>query len=139
MGIRHYTPFLLSLMVYSILNFFWGNSGVYATREVQEIRQDLQENIQDLKRINIDLRDELGELQRDVTVYSGDIGYIRDSEALLFLHDAPEAVQKWEVGNLVSIEPKFEGPGTLFKWLSTVAFLSVVLLSLTVGRRRRRG
>jgi cell division protein FtsB len=132
---------LLSYATGSLLVYFFGDSGVTAYGRLEDHRDRLVRNVQDLEGLNHALQAELASLRDDpgrIEVLARDLGLYRPGDRVLRIEGAPDPVAPYEVGSLLRLKAPRRDRGP---WLKTagigVAGLAA-LLAFLAGRRARR-
>ena len=137
---KFYIPLLMALIVYTILSFFWGRSGVQAQNELIVIKSELHKNLVELNRINRTLNDELNSLGKDpesIIIKSRNLSYHESDELLLFVNLHDNDFSKIDAGKFLNLHWIEKGEDSLFKALSILMFLISALSVLMIGRIKK--
>ena len=81
---------VLSYIITSALFFFFGSGGLLDYRRLVTYRETVEENIDDLGRINSDLLSEVQALGSDperLTLQARELGYFREGERIIRITD----------------------------------------------------
>ncbi len=81
-------PIFVSVAVYSMLTFFFGKSGIYAQKVLEDERQALLKNIGMIKQKGVELDVLIKNLTSDeetIKVFAHDLGYIEEDEVIVKL------------------------------------------------------
>ena len=136
---KYYWPLLTALIIYSILSFFWGRTGIQSIKEMENIRFQLEQNLNELNQINSNLNDNIKSFGSDperIVIQSRDLSYIKDHEKILFMNLSGTAVSQADVGKILHLEIKYDSPESLFKWISFLFFMTGMVLTVLFGKRQ---
>jgi hypothetical protein len=135
---------LFALLAYttgSLLVYLFGDSGVMALHRLEDHRDRLVRNVQDLEGLNRSLLAELASLRDDpgrTEVLARDLGLYHPGDRVLRIEGVPDPVQPYEVGSLLRLKAPRRGRSP---WLKTAGLAVAALAALAVflaGRRARR-
>ena len=99
----------LGFILFSVLNFFWGNSGLFSFRAIEKSKQGLEENLQSLEEINERHNHELDVLRKNpeiIRLYARELGYYKEGETVVKLEGYSPKKQSYEVGKIIKVEFK---------------------------------
>jgi cell division protein FtsB len=132
----------LGFVLVSLLLFVFGSGGVLEYGATAGNRLQLEQNVDELKRINAQLLQELDALRSDpelLTLQARELGYFRENEHVIRIEGTAPARNFYAIGRIILRKPLAPKPSWLFR---LVGFgVPVVLL---IGRRmlllrRRKG
>jgi cell division protein FtsB len=134
--------FLLAsgFMVRSLVLFVWGSGGLTDYAQVARYRQFLAANLEDLRRINSDLRRQLEALSSDperVALAARELGYLREGERVFRFAAAAPPSSSYTLGNLVLPDLPPQHADWAWKLAGLVVPLGLYLAGLVVRRRGR--
>ncbi|QEN07409.1 septum formation initiator family protein [Oceanispirochaeta crateris] len=136
---KYYWPLMAALIIYTVLSFFWGKTGIQSIIEMERVRSQLELNLNELNQINNQLNEDLGSLSSDperIAIQSRNLGYIQDNERILFMNLNGLSASKMNVGKILHLEQKMEKPEQSFKWIAFITFLSGSLLAFISDRKK---
>jgi len=125
-GYRFFWPMLIGFAVYSFLIFIWGETGLMAMQEQENLKYELEQNLHELNLIHLNLNSELQSLRGDeerIVVQSRNLGYIRDNEKMLFIDKSVFPYGYRDAGNVISLSENYSSPESLFRWAGILLFL----------------
>jgi cell division protein FtsB len=134
--------FLLAsgFLVRSLVLFVWGGGGLTDYAQVARYRQFLAVNLEDLKRINSDLRRELDALSSDperVALAARELGYVRDGERVFRFAGSAPVTSSYTLGSLLRSSLPPEHPDWAWKLAGLAAPLALYLAGFFFKRRSR--
>ena len=86
--IRIIFPIFVSIAVYSLLSFFFGKTGIYSQRVIEDSTQSLIKNIEMIKQKGVELDVLIKNLTSDtetIKIFAHDLGYVEKDEVILKL------------------------------------------------------
>jgi cell division protein FtsB len=134
--------FLLAsgFLVRSVVLLIWGSGGLSDYAQVARYRQFLETNLEDLKRINSDLRRELDALSSDpqsVALAARELGYFRDGERVFRFAGSAPISSSYTLGSLVRSRLPPERPDWAWKLAGLAVPIMLYLVGLFLRRRSR--
>jgi cell division protein FtsB len=127
-------------IVRSLVLIVWGSGGLSDYAQVVRYRRFLEANLEDLKRINSDLRRDLDALNSDpqrVALAARELGYLRQGERVFRFAGSTTASTSYTLGNLVRSSFPPERPDWVWKLAGLVVPLALYLAALLFRRRSR--
>jgi cell division protein FtsB len=129
----------IGFSLYTLLDIGFGNTGIYATEKLISHREKLAKNVSELKKHNLELKDELTALQESpekVTLNARVLGYYEEDEGII----RPEGYKKEEsfysVGRNIKGELQYNANEELFRTLSISLGCIFFLFLALFGRKR---
>ena len=116
----------IGFIFYSIITFFWGDSGIIPMRNLYSYRENLEINFEILREKNRVLESTLNSLQTDpetVRLQARSLGFIEESEVLI-IADAFESEQSlFKPGTIPGIPENPQSHTLFFRKISLLTFL----------------
>jgi cell division protein FtsB len=133
--------FVVGFAIASILIYFFGDSGLFAYRRLDDYRQSLAINVEKLQARNTGLAQELTSLRDDPQrslVMAREIGLYRAGDEVVKLEGLARPPESYEVGDLLKLRKNKTTRNTIFK--ATGIGISALLGALAVlaGRVRSK-
>ena len=135
---------ILSSIVAVVLQLFFGSGGMLDYRRLSVYRGSLQDNIEDLERINGELLSELQALGSDaerLTLQARELGYFREGEKVIRFSNSSRRQSTYTVGKVLRRKANKPKADWTFRavGMGLPVVLIVVSLSLRRGRKRETG
>jgi hypothetical protein len=130
---------MAALIIYTILCFFWGKSGIQSIKKMESIQTQLEHNLYELNQINLQLNEDLNSLGSDperIAIQSRNLGFIKEHEKILFMNISGLSGSQQDVGKILHLEQKIDTPEQIFKWIAFIIFLSGSFLAFISERKR---
>ena len=130
---------ILSFVVAAALYYFFGGGGLQEYRRLLNYRTTLQDNINDLERINGELLTEVQALGSDperLTLQARELGYFREGERVIRISDNTGRRSAYTVGKV--LRRKVKQPRADWPFRATGLGLPVLLVVVSVSVRRRK-
>jgi cell division protein FtsB len=123
------------IIVYLLLNLFWGNQGINALNELRDERENLEYNMEVLSLENRDVQIHLDQLKNDrisISLLARKLGYIKEGEKIIYsdLGGSSRSISYGLPILRTGIVPPSRDRGLFFRGLSFTAGLIVFLLLL---------
>jgi cell division protein FtsB len=137
-GSRIIISLYLGYVVYSILMFVYGQSGLTALDELKNYRDKLVTNIEEIQETNRRLHVELDLLRSEaeyIRLESRRIGYFESDEGVIYVDGYENRRNHYTVGRIIRWEISEDGRKRLFRSLGLAAALFVFLI-MTLAKRR---
>jgi cell division protein FtsB len=131
LSVRIITSACIGYILYAILNFVLGNSGVAAMNELEQMKHELQLNIEIIEDNYETLSKELSGLRNSaerISIEARRIGYYRDNEGIIIIDGYEGRKKFYTLGKLVTVDDTENSRKALFRAVS----LSTVLVSLII-------
>jgi cell division protein FtsB len=128
---------IVSFLAAAALTLFLGGGGMREYRRLLGYRASLQENIEDLQRINGQLLSEVQALGSDperLTLQARQLGYFRDGERVIRFAGDTDRRSAYTVGRV--LRRKAEKPRSEWPFRITALGLPVLLILVRVSVRR---
>jgi cell division protein FtsB len=132
---------VLSFVVASGFHCFFGSGGVLDYRRLITYRGSLQDNIDDLERINGELLTEVQALGSDperLTLQARELGYFREGERVIRFADSSSRKSTYTVGKVLHRKAKQPQEDWPFRATGLVLPVLLALVSVAVRRRKSR-
>jgi cell division protein FtsB len=130
---------ICSSLVALALHLLLGSGGMVDYRRLSAYRGSLQDNIDDLERINGELLSEVRDLGSDaerLTLQARELGYFREGEKVIRFSQSPRSKTTYTVGKVLRRKPT--KPQADWPFRAVGMGLPVVLLVVSVSIRRSR-
>lgn len=140
MGLRVAVALYVGFILYSILTFGFGQSGIGAMFDMQLHRDGLERNIEDLRQIGTDLRARQSALLNDpneAVQLARRLGYYSESEIRLVLPESKPVTLSHTLGRMVERFSGSQDNQTLFRALGVLCGLLVLVFYIFLGSRPR--
>jgi len=127
----------LGFLLRSLALFLWGGGGLTDYRQAEAGRAALEKNIEELKKINSELRSEVESLGSDperVALEARRLGYFREGERVVRFQGEPPQQSYHTLGSLIRVS----APRTRQDWIWKASGLLVPLLAWVAVQLRRR-
>jgi cell division protein FtsB len=132
---------IFSFVVAAVLYFFFGSGGLLDYRRLIAYRGLLQDNMDDLERINGELLTEVQALGSDperLTLKARELGYFREGERVIRFANDTSRKSTYTVGKVLRRKTKQPQADWPFRATGLVLPVLLVLVSVTVRRRKNR-
>lgn len=129
LAVRIITSACIGYILYAVLNFVLGNSGIAAMNELEKMKNELQLNIEIIEDNYETLSKELSGLRNSaerISIEARRIGYYRDNEGVIIIDGYEGRKKFYTLGKLVTVDDTEKSRKPLFRAVS----LSTVLVSL---------
>ncbi|RKX79968.1 MAG: hypothetical protein DRP87_01065 [Spirochaetes bacterium] len=138
-GTRLFLALYTGFAVYSVLTFFFGNTGILAMKELEEYRDKLYENNRELEKINRQLSVELDALQSDpnlIRLHARRLGYFEEEERVIKLRGFKPDAGYYTIGKMITFRKSGIDLRPLFRAISVSMGIIFYLLTSGGGRRK---
>ena len=132
---------IFSFLVAAVLFFCFGNGGLLDYRRLAAYRGALEDNIDDLERINGELLSEVQALGSDperLTLQARELGYFREGEKVIRISDAASRKSTYTVGKVLHRKAKRPRADWPFRATGLGLPMLLALVSVSVRRRKNR-
>jgi cell division protein FtsB len=127
----------------SVLIFIFGDDGYLAYSRLSRHREVLEKNIEDLKKKNTELKDDVSTLMSNpeaIRVLARKLGYYKDDEILILLDDNPSMPgygmpRYYEIGTMVNTLPQKTGRNTVLRF---IGFAISILITIAIYAAKKR-
>ena len=143
---RRFLPILIVVfMAASVLIFFFGDSGLYAYRTLENYKENLSANVENLQLRNQDLTADLISLKDNpdrTLVMARGIGLYRQGDEVVKLEGLPPRGQFQAIGDFLKMRKESETRSAIFKAAAlgvSLLLLAYALFSSRASRRRLHG
>jgi len=132
---------IFSFIVAAALYFLFGRGGLLEYRRLATYSGSLQDNIDDLERINSELLSEVRALGSDaerLTLQARELGYFREGERVIRISDDSRRHSTYTVGRVLRRKTKQLRADWPFRATGLGLPVLLVLVSVSVRRRKNR-
>ena len=138
---RILTYIILSFVIASLLFLLFGSGGVVDYRRLLGYRATVQENIDELERINRDLLAEVRALGSDperLRLQARELGYFREGERVIRISGHERGKNYYTVGTILRRKPRPPRADWPFRAVGLALPFLLTVVSATVRRRKNR-
>jgi len=131
----------LSFLVTSALYLAFGHGGMTDYRRLLQYRTLVEENIDELRRINDELLSEVDALGSDperIVLQARELGYFREGEKVIRIAEQRRGGGYYTVGKVLRRKPKQPRADWPFRVTGLVLPILLLFVSMTVRRRKKR-
>jgi cell division protein FtsB len=132
--------FVMGFVFASVLQFLFGSGGILEYRASSGYRGQLERNIEELKRINLQLLQELDGLRSDpelLRLQARQLGYFRANEHVIRIEGTPPPKNFYTIGKIILRKPLAPNSPWVFR-LAGLGLPAVLLIRRTIVLLRRR-
>jgi cell division protein FtsB len=132
---------IFSFTVATALFYFFGSGGLVDYRRLVAYQDSLQENIEDLERVNGELRSEVSAMGSDaeqLTLQARELGYYRDGERVIRISNEARKKNTYTVGKVLHRKAKPPRADWPFRAVGAGLPVLLVLVSMSLRRRKNR-
>jgi len=132
---------ILSFVVASLLFLLFGSGGVADYRRLLGYRAAVQENIDELERINRDLLAEVRALGSDaerLRLQARELGYFREGERVIRISGRERGKNYYTVGTILRRKPKPPRADWPFRAVGLALPFLLAVVGATIRRRKNR-
>lgn len=133
--------FFSSFLVYSLLIFFQGETGIGAYGELDREKEKVEENLNELKAINSELNTYFNALRKDpeiIRIEARSLAYLGENETLVLGDFSDDTMRTSRPGAVIFYRPETDRTReNHFRLTALVVFSIVLLISFLIGLFRR--
>ena len=132
---------IFSFIVVATLYFFFGSGGLMDYRRLSAYQESLQENINDLERMNGELLAEVQALGSDaerLTLQARELGYFREGEKVIRISSEGRKKSAYTVGKVLRRKAKPPRADWPFRAIGVGLPALLLLVSVSVRRGKNR-
>ena len=129
----------IGYILYAVLNLVLGSSGIAAMKELEEMKQELEKNIEIIEENYAILSNELTGLRNSaekIAVEARSIGYYRENEGIVVVDGYEGRKNFYTLGKLVTVDMKEKPRKPLFRAASFAALLLSLIIVLISTKRK---
>jgi len=131
-------PIFVAISAYSALTFFFGESGVYSQKKLEDERNNVINNIKDIKRKGVELDVLIKNLTSDeetIKIFAHDLGYVAEGETILKLPSfKPDVLSDINYGTALEIHRSSFISDSLCKKFATLMGLIAFIIEILIAR-----
>ena len=131
----------LSFTLTSALYLFFGRGGMKDYHRLIQYRTMVEENIDELKRINDELLTEVDALGSDperITLQARELGYFREGEKVIRMAEQQRGGGYYTVGKVLRRKPKQPRADWPFRVTGLALPILLMFVRMTIRRRKKR-
>ena len=131
-------PIFVAISSYSLLTFFFGESGVYSHKKLEDERNNIIKNIEDIKQKGVELDVLIKNLTSDeetIRIFAHDLGYVADGEIIVKLPSfKPDVLSDINYGTALEVHRTSFISDSLCKKFSTLMGLIAFIIEILITR-----
>lgn len=138
-GARIIISLYIGYVVYSLLMLFYGQSGLVAMGEIEDYRNDLVVNLEEIQETNRRLHAEIDFLRSEteyISLESRRIGYFKPDEGIIYVDGYENRKNHYAVGKIIRWEESEDGRKRHFRSFGIAAAL-LMFLVMSLSRKKR--
>jgi len=129
----------IGLIIYSLLNCFYGRAGFIAYDKLKIFEKEIYENISELEKLNGDLISEFERLRTSdelITLKARELGYIKDNEIMVKTSWEENRRNFYSIGRLLKNDFFMKSRKPMFRTISIGTAIVFFLLFLILLQRK---
>ena len=139
-------PIFVAVSSYSVLTFFFGESGVYSQKKLEDEQNNVVKNIEDITHKGVELDVLIKNLTSDeetIKIFAHDLGYVAEGETIVKLPSfKPDVLSDINYGTALEIHrPSFISDSLCKKFatlMGLIAFIIEVLIARSYDYKESR-
>ncbi|MEW5814339.1 MAG: septum formation initiator family protein [Spirochaetota bacterium] len=138
-GTRLFFSIYAGFLVYSLLIFVGGNTGILAMKKILQNRAEIQNNIEELEKINRQLASRLESLRSDtrlLKLYARELGYFDKNEKIVKISGYRSQGSFYAVGRLLKEEAENPSLKPAFRSIAVAVGITFFILSGLIKKDR---
>ena len=139
-------PIFIAISSYSLLTFFFGESGIYSHKKLEDEQINIIRNIGDIRKKGVELDVIIKNLTSDeqtIQIFAHDLGYVADGETIVKLPSfKPDVLSDINYGTALEIHRSSFISDSLCKKFATlmglIAFIIEILITKSYDYKEER-